>query len=227
MWYMKVLVDDREALLLKYLGKNYPVQKVRLPLGDMIVARDNGALVVERKTVADLIASIKSNRLWSQLLRLMKAKEILGYRIRRRLLVIQGSFWGYTNVSSINEERFWGMVFGSLISINFVYDTPCIVCENNRAFEIFLRILMKREEEGKDDALPHGRWRRKPISRLPAMNIRQYVLDAIPSIGEAHAKSLLSSYGTISDIAGSSMSRLMEVPGIGKKRAQKIYEVFH
>lgn len=43
---MKVLVDDREALLLKYLGKNYPVQKVRLPLGDMIIARDNGSLVL-------------------------------------------------------------------------------------------------------------------------------------------------------------------------------------
>ena len=151
----------------------------------------------------------------------------MGYGVKRRLLVIQGSFWEHTNVSSVNEQRFWSSVFGALLSINFVYDTHCVVCENNHAFEIFLRILLQREERGKNDLLPRGRWHRKPLSKLPTKDIKRYVLDAIPTIGEARAKILLDSYGSILNIAMSSKRELMKVPGIGERRAETIFEMFH
>lgn len=224
---MKVLVDKGEMTLLGFLKKFCHPEAIKLPVGDLLIANDAGALVMERKTVRDLISSIRSNRLWTQLLGMMKADEILGYEVKRRLLVIQGGFWEYTNVSSVNEERLWSTVMGALLSINFVYDTPCIVCENNFAFETFLRILVQREAKGKNDRFPEARWHKKPLSRLPVKDVKQYVLDAIPTIGEARAKKLLESYGTISDIAKSNKSELMKVPGIGEKRAEKIYEIFH
>jgi ERCC4-type nuclease len=46
-------------------------------------------------------------------------------------------------------------------------------------------------------------------------------------IGEVHAKKLLEHFGTISEIAQSSKNELMRVPGIGEKRAEKIYAIFH
>jgi len=224
---MRVLVDKGEMTLLGILKKFCHPEVVKLPLGDLAIITDSGAMLVERKTVADLISSIRSNRLWSQLLGMMKAEEILGHRVNRRLLVIQGGFWEHTNVSPVNEERFWSSMMGALLSINFVYDTPCILCENNYAFEVFLRILLQREEKGKNARLPRGRWYKKPVERLPVKDVKEFVLDAIPGIGETHAKRLLDYYGTILDIATSSKSELMRVEGIGEKRAERIYSTLH
>jgi ERCC4-type nuclease len=224
---MKVFIDNREISIVRLLKKMSECEVVRLPLGDLLIVGDSGALVVERKTVSDFVNSIRSNRLWDQLLRLMKTEEILGYEVKRRLLVIHGGFWEYTNVSSVDNRQFWSSIFGALLEILFVYDTPFVVCENNYAFEVFLRILLDREEKGKHNGLPKARWYRKPVSRLPVKEVKFYLLDAIPMIGEVYAKSLLDYYGSISNIAKSTKSELMRVTGIGEKRAEKIYEIFH
>ncbi len=102
-----------------------------------------------------------------------------------------------------------------------------MVCENNNAFETFLRVLLKREEEGKNDNLPKARWYRKPTSRLPVKNVKQCLLDVIPMIGEVQAEHLLDHFGSIAKIAKSTKEELMEVPGIGEKRAGKILQLFH
>jgi DNA excision repair protein ERCC-4 len=224
---MKIFIDNRELSMDRYIKKIVESEVVQLPIGDLVIADESGALIVERKTVSDFVNSIKSNRLWDQLLRLMKTEEVLGYAVKRRLLVIQGSYWEYTNVTPINLQLFWSSVFGALLEIIFVYDTPFVVCENNYAFEVFLRILLDREEKGKHDSLPKARWFRKSISRLPIKNMKHYLLDAIPMIGEVQAKHLLDYYGSVSNIAKSTKKELMRVPGIGEKRAQNIYEIFH
>jgi Fanconi anemia group M protein len=224
---MKVFVDNREISAIGLLKGMSDCEVVRLPVGDLLIVGDTGALIVERKTVSDFVGSIRSNRLWDQLLRLMKAEEILGYEVKRRLLVIHGGFWEYTNISPVDERLFWSSVFGALLEVLFVYDTPLVVCENNYAFEVFLRILLNREREGKHDGLPKARWYRKPVSRLPVKDVKHYLLDTIPMIGEVHAKNLLDHYGSIANIAKSTKNELKRVKGIGEKRAEKIYEIFH
>lgn len=224
---MKVFIDNREISIVRLLKKMSECEVVRLPLGDLLIVGDSGALVVERKTVSDFVSSIRSNRLWDQLLRLMKTEEILGYEVKRRLLVIHGGFWEYTNVSSVDNRQFWSTIFGALLEILFVYDTPVVVCENNYAFEVFLRILLNREEKGKHNGLPKARWYRKPVSRLPVKEVKLYLLDAIPMIGEVQAKNLLDYNESIFNIAKSTKKELMRVKGIGEKRAEKIYEIFH
>jgi ERCC4-type nuclease len=103
---MKVLIDNRETSIVGLLKGISECEIVRLPVGDLLIAADAGALVVERKTVADFVGSIRSNRLWDQLLRLMKTEEIMGYEVKRRMLVIHGGFWKYTNVS-LSRARYF------------------------------------------------------------------------------------------------------------------------
>lgn len=224
---MKVFIDHREKKAAELVRKVWECEIAHLPLGDLLVVGDLGALVVERKTAYDFISSVRSNRLWDQLLRLMKTERILGYEVRRRLLVIHGSFGEYIGAFPEESKRFWSSITGALLEVLFVYDTPFIICENDDAFEAFLRILLKREEEGRHEGLPKARWYRKPVSRLPIKDEKLYLLDAIPMIGEVQAKNLLNYYGSISNIANASKNELMRAPGIGEKRAEKIYEIFH
>jgi len=224
---MKVLIDHREKSIVSLVKNACECEIVQLPIGDLLVAGDEGALVVERKTASDFVSSMRSNRLWDQLLRLMKVEEVCGYEVKRRLLVIQGSLLEYANVASFDHQKFWGSIFGALLEILFVYDTPVVLCENTDAFEAFFRILIKREEDGRDDGLPKARWYRKPLTQLPTKHEKHYLLDTIPLIGEKHAKSLLDHYVSISNIANATQDELMIVPGIGKKRAEKIYQIFH
>jgi ERCC4-type nuclease len=59
----------------------------------------------------------------------------------------------------------------------------------------------------------------------PVKEVKTYLLDAVPMIGEVHAKKLLDHFGTISKIAQSTKNELMRVPGIGK-RERKNYAIF-
>ncbi|MGQ9514429.1 MAG: helix-hairpin-helix domain-containing protein, partial [Thermoproteota archaeon] len=45
--------------------------------------------------------------------------------------------------------------------------------------------------------------------------------------GNAQAKILLEHFGTIEKVAMASREELQRVPGIGKKKAELIYSIFH
>lgn len=70
----------------------------------VLIAGDAGALLLEHKTVRDLVSSVRSNRLWSQLVRMLETRELLGYEIKRRLVVIHGGLLEYTNIAKVNDE---------------------------------------------------------------------------------------------------------------------------
>lgn len=225
--FPRVLVDHGEFAILRSLKNACKPEVVHLPVGDLLIADKMDALVLERKTVPDFISSMRSNRLWSQLLALMKHNEILGHKVVRRILVIHGGFWEYTNVSKVNEERFWASVFGALMQVEFIYHTPVIVCENNFAFDTFLRILVQREAKGRNEGLPKERWYTKSVRNLPEKNVKQYIIDSIPLVGQTRAKILLESFGSIAGVANSSVEEIAKVPGIGEKRAKQIYGILH
>ena len=238
---MKLFVDNREsdtvidlAREIAYeLGAMFKVQQ--LPLGDFLIINSNEmAVVIERKRINDFISSIRSNRLWQQLLNLMKTEKILDYSIKRQMLLIHGTCGEY--LSSLPEidptgdlKSFWGQIVGAQQEVLFVYDTPIVFIENDAdALKSFLKITIQREQQGKNDNLPQGRWFRKPKRlALPEKDLKSYVLASIPLIGDSLAKVLLDHFNSIRSIATASTHRLQQVPGIGKKKAERIYAIFH
>jgi ERCC4-type nuclease len=233
---MKLIVDHREGE--KVIGvarKICETETAQLPLGDILVVDGSTptAVVIERKTSRDFVDSVRNNRLWEQLLRFMKSEDILGYKIKRRILLIHGSFIELTpvpyNERSDEDMIFWSSMMGAFLEALFVYDTPVVVAENDIALEAFLRTEVKREEEGENDSMPESRWHRdwkKSPWELPTKDDRRLMLSAIPMIGEEHAKKIIEHFGSLANVADASLEELLEVPGIGEKRAKRIYDIF-
>ncbi len=80
----KLVIDSREHQLIKLLDTR-PYETKNLDIGDIMFEKDNcGILVIERKTVADLISSIIDGRYKEQKMRI-KSSNVKG------LYVIEGS----------------------------------------------------------------------------------------------------------------------------------------
>ena len=96
---MKLFIDHRESSVFDALCSicnQYSIdyEITQLPLGDFLLLKDESSILIERKTTADFIASIRSNRLWDQLLRFMKVSTLFDHIITRKLLIIHGPFEG-------------------------------------------------------------------------------------------------------------------------------------
>ena len=234
---MQVYVDHRESSdiiqLVQAIFENS--QTTQLPLGDIfLVPSPQSGILVERKSVNDFVVSMRSNHLWEQLLRMMKTKVLLGVPIIRRLLVIHGQFESYLNKLPMefsvegHPKKFWNSISGALQEVLFVYDTPIFFAENLIAMKAFLQMLGQREIQGKNDGEPKSRWkRRRIVDQLPMKDSRRVLLATVPSIGDTLAKNLLGKFPTIHDVACASIDDLQAINGIGKKKAQKIYHLFH
>lgn len=224
---LKVLVDHRERNLTALLeGICEEIEFVQLPVGDYVIIINSKGVIVERKTVNDFLSSIRSNRLWDQLLRILKTEKILGYTVKRRILLVHGNFEAYFWPTANLIQ--WSQLMGAYLKIIYVYNTPIIHAENDTAFKAFMKILMKREASGSNDKLPTAKWYKKPIrANLPRKDRKKYVLSSLPHIGNHLAENLLNSFETIANIACASVDELQKVPGIGEKTARQIYRSFH
>jgi ERCC4-type nuclease len=230
---LKLFVDYREKHLTELLeGVCEEIAFVQLPIGDYLFASEDGALLIERKTINDFFSSVRSNRLWDQLLRMMKVEQVLGYAVKRRMCVIHGNFNDYLKMVDYGSRtdllKHWSQLMGAFFEVIYVYNTPIIHAESDEALRAFMRILVKRELAGKNDKLPNGKWYRKPArADLPVKDRKRYILAALPYIGDTLAENLLQHFKTISEVACASVEELQEVPKIGKKKAKLIHSMFH
>lgn len=220
---MRIFVDYRERsvlpLLESVLGE---FEMVNLPVGDFLICGEGGVLV-ERKSTRDFLNSMKTNRLWNQMLRLL-ADEIMGCKISRRALIIHGSVEEELLLSGFG----WNHIMGALMEIQFKHGIPVFHAESDEALMEFFRILIKRENEGKNEGEIERRWERIPPKKyMSEEEWKIYALSSLPYIGEKLAKSLLDQFGTIERIARANIVELRKVEGIGEKKAKQIYRIFH
>jgi ERCC4-type nuclease len=185
---MEILIDTRESRIQNLLSA-YDPRIVHLAMGDILVLTENGGILLERKTPSDFIASVRSNRLWEQLLRMIKHDNLGLYAIKRRMVLIHGEF---------DPETEWPQIFGALLEILFVYETPIIFLNDDDAFQEFFRILVQREERGLNDKVPQERWYRKRLREdLPEKDKKIYILASLPYIGPVLAKTLFTHLGAL------------------------------
>ena len=102
---MKIFLDERENQLHylleeknKELEFSVVIEKKVLPLGDIVFVNDEGTdfLIIERKSLSDLIASIKDGRYNEQSYRLIHSSGLYRHHI---VYLIEGGFAQLTNPS--------------------------------------------------------------------------------------------------------------------------------
>lgn len=72
---LKIIIDNRETKIIKNINNNLQFDKENLDIGDIIIKNDNIELIIERKTLCDLWASIKDGRYKEQKIRLIDYKQ--------------------------------------------------------------------------------------------------------------------------------------------------------
>lgn len=114
---MKIILDDREHQLYNLVNEKneildlkLTIEKKTLPLGDIVFVDDDGKelLIVERKSLSDLVASIKDGRYDEQSYRLIHSSGLYRHHI---IYLIEG---GMSQVLNPTEKK---MIYSSMLTL--------------------------------------------------------------------------------------------------------------
>ena len=205
---LDVEVDDRERSqsLLATLASmpEVTVTRRRMEVGDY---RWGGCLLVERKTLDDLLASIFEQRFFRQIHRLRQAAEA-------PCLVIEGT------ADPAQRERYRPAVIqGALIHATLVQGIPILRSRHPRESAwLMMRATVQLANAGRISrpALRGG------TARNAKRRLQHYLLEGIPGLGSERNERLLDRFGSIERIATASESELGEIAGIGPTTAKRI-----
>ena len=174
----------------------------RLPVGDYILS---DRVAVERKTGADLAASIKDRRLFEQTERLTDAYEAVVLIVEGEPIHIAPASW---------HGALGRVVLGgaSVLRTRDATDTAQ-----------WLAHLLRLEGRPAGEARGQPRVRRPPDDRA---RVAEDVLTCLPGISTVGARRLLQHFGSLGNVFAADAEALRAVPGIGPVRAASLAWLF-
>jgi len=204
---VSLVVDHREraSLLVAELGRlGVQMEFKSLNVGDYLVSEE---IAIERKTLEDFAGSILDRRLFDQARALKEAYP-------RPLLLLEGR--GPLR-SGISQEA----LRGALTSIIMDFGLPILWVSDAAEGALFLITLCRREQRGGTRELSLKDRRRA----LTPDGEREYVVASLPFVEAKMAKRLLLRFRSVQGVFCASEKDLMEVEGIGTKKAKRIREL--
>ena len=203
----RVIVDDRErniAIIEGLEAKGVQVEFKQLPVGDYIIS---DRVCIERKTINDFENSLMNGRLFDQIKRL---KDHYTFPI----LLIEG------------DEEFMlrrNVINGAIAAIYIDYGIVSLSSRNAHESADIIESLARHEQEGEHrEPSPKGGAR-----AYTEQQFQEFVVGNLPGVGLKLSRALLAHFGSIKSIANASVEQLMEVPKIGKKKAERIHDILN
>jgi Fanconi anemia group M protein len=177
-----------------------------LPSADYILSDE---VAIERKTASDFVASILDRRLFGQTTRM----KLL---FPRAVLVIEGDLAKVPHSIDIQAIR------GALAFLTVRAGITVLQLSDSTETAAMLRIMARHAQERLG----------QPISlREPRPQIEElyaaYLVEGLPGVGPRRAHMLLAHFGSPAAIMCASAEALAQVPGIGKKSAQRIWQALN
>ncbi|RLA25849.1 MAG: nuclease [Gammaproteobacteria bacterium] len=205
----KIQVDTRESrahvadFLQKYAEVDITYQ--HLPIADYAV---NDMFLFERKTLPDLIASIKDGRVFKQACCLAAAPQ-------RGVFILEGSS-ACLRGSNMNRAAIQGL----LIKISVFLNIPVLRAKDaeESARLILYTVRQSQKLMGSTNHTRHFSHKRPQAKQ----KTQQYILQGIPGIGPARAGALLNHFASVEAIFSASAKELSVVSGINQKTAGTI-----
>jgi Fanconi anemia group M protein len=181
--------------------KGLEVRMQRLEVGDYLLTPK---IAVERKTMADFVQSIFDKRLFGQV-------GALRMHFQSPILLLE-------NCATPLREIHPSALRGAMLYVALLNRIPIIRTENVAdTVEMLLAMAQLVHHESDRDFSLHAKRR----SASPALTQR-YVLETIPGLGPHLANALLKQFGSLQAVFDATSKDLMEVPGIGRNKAEKI-----
>lgn len=204
--HIRVVADDRELnggvvdALRRQTGVTLVVE--RLSLGDFLV---DDSLLVERKTLPDLLASIKDGRLFRQGARLAGAPFLTA-------LILEGTAVDLAG-SGMRREA----IQGALIALSLYMGVPLLRARDPiETAQLMLYAARQGRIVAAGAPLRPGR---QPRGK---QRIQSRVLQGLPGIGPERARLLLEQFGSLEAVMHAETDELASVRGIGQVTAESI-----
>ena len=216
---MKILVDKREELSKGWAEKiremGVEVEISWLDAGDFLVRGGGQVLLIERKSVSDLVNSVISKRLFDQL-------DSLAHQEVPFSLMITGDpkeVWRKFRAMGRDPSLIWNVFLG-LQNELALSGVPTIVVPDEELVPRTLYLLAKKMKSGVRPSL-------RVVKRSRTLADEQVeVLGTIRGLGIVKARAIMERFRTLRRVANANLAELAEVRGIGKKIAKHVVEVF-
>lgn len=211
---MQLIIDNREpkeiVSILKSRIEN--VEQENLDIGDFVIKNKNGEKVMlfERKSLSDLIASIKDGRYNEQSFRLNQS-EIDNHSI---YYIIEGNIMNFCNK---NNETLQKMLFSSMLSLSFKKGFSLLHTSSPiETAEFIIRFYDKLKsekpdniknieiidkQEPEDESLKYTDVIKSvKKSNITKENINEIMLSCIPGISSNISNALMTEFNSITDL---------------------------
>lgn len=233
-----IILDNRETSLISLLKERdldiykdqitFDVQQ--LELGDIHIISDTKTFIFERKTVSDLLASIKDGRYREQKSRLLSSMMDCTY-------IIEGD-----DIVSTRHERYQYILSGAYLHTMYRDYMHIVFTKNiNDTCTFILTLCAKIIDKPSDfidsqnrtiDYIDCVKLKTKKIDNITPNNCFIMQLSQIPGISNVIAKNIQSLYPTMRHFikaleeSENKISTLCQIDKIGKEKAIKILQYF-
>ena len=204
-------IDDREYdwLITRLIDvENLHVMRTRLPIGDFRARHGDRELLFERKTSADLAASLQDGRLTTQV-------RALSEHGSPACFIIEGGMFGSR---ALPLAKFAAMQ----TRLTFGVRMP-IIETIDRAHTAYSLVTAIRDHFfGVGDKFDLEPVRLKTAGPV---EIAKVMLETIPGISPTRSTALLKKFGSLAGVTRATVERIAEIDGIGRKTAERLHEV--
>jgi ERCC4-type nuclease len=205
---MKLIVDNREPkeiiAILKSRINN--IELSNLDIGDFIIKNDNDDIIMlfERKSLSDLVASIKDGRYNEQSFRLSQT-EINNHNI---FYIIEGNIMNYC---SKKQESIQKMIFSSMLSLSYkkgfsLLHTSGFVETSEFIIRFMEKLATEKKEPNNDISIEQNEQQYSNViktskkANITKDNIGEIMLAQIPGLSITVAHALMYKYKTIKNL---------------------------
>lgn len=202
----KIVADYREEIVISILEElGAEVERKSLDIGDFICS---SSTAIERKTRRDFEISIIDQRLFKQLSQLRE-------NFANVVLIVEGE---------VHEEIVSrAALLGAYASAITDFNASIFFTRNEKTSAEIIFAIAKHEQLAKKREV---RITPKPKT-LTLSQTQRSIIENLPLVGPSLAKKLLIHFGTIEKIATASEKELLDVEGIGEKKAKLIWKTLH